>query len=71
MSQAFKCDICGDCVDNEADAYSEWEIAREQTTINTVPVDLYIKVGADVPHLNQACRNLLLAKVKAWVAANL
>ena len=71
MSQAFKCDICGDCVSSEAAAYSEREEARESTNILGVQVDIGIIVKVYVQHVCNTCWPLVRQKVKAWINANL
>jgi hypothetical protein len=71
MSQAYKCDLCGDCVDDASDATSEREVARESATISTTQADLYIKLGVDVAHVCNACFVIVKQKAKAWIIANI
>ena len=71
MSQAFKCDICGSCVDDANDAKSEREVARQSVPINGIDVDMYIKVGASVAHVCDSCFSVIMQKVKQWVIANI
>lgn len=71
MSQAYKCDVCGDCVDNADNAKAEREVARESALIQAVTVDVYIKVGVDVAHVCNTCWLLVMQKVKQWVIANI
>lgn len=70
MSQAYRCDLCGDCIDNLDDARNEREVAREQTSISGTAADLYIKLGADVAHVCNACFVIIKQKAKAWIIAN-
>ena len=71
MSQAFQCDLCGDCVASEDLAKSEREVARESTTINGTQVDIGIIIRAYIPHVCNTCWGLVMDKVKAWVNANI
>jgi hypothetical protein len=71
MTQAFKCDICGECITNEQDAQSERQLARETTTINSVSVDISISIEVYVSHVCDTCWALTLQKVKAWMNANI
>ena len=70
MSQAFKCDICGNCVAQQADAASAREVARENTTIFGKSVDLFIVLGADVAHTCDTCFAEIKSKAKAWLNAH-
>ena len=67
MSIGYQCDICGECVSQEADAKSSREVARESTGVHGTAVDLYIVVGADVAHVCDVCWSEIMRKVKAWV----
>ena len=71
MSQAFKCDICGDCVSSEDLARPEREEVRQPTTILGTQVDIGIIVKVYVPNVCNSCWLLVRSKVKAWIEANL
>jgi len=71
MSQAFKCDICGDCVANEQNVKSQREVAKENTTVDSVPVDIGIIIKVYVSHICDACWAKVMAKVKAWINAHI
>jgi hypothetical protein len=71
MSQAYRCDLCGDCVDNSDDAKNEREIARVTTTISGTSADLYIGLGVAVAHVCNACFVIVKEKTKAWIIANI
>ena len=70
MSQAYKCDLCGNCVDNADNAKNEREVARVNGTIAGTSTDLFIKLGADVAHVCDACFYEIKVKAKAWINAN-
>lgn len=70
MSIGYQCDICGECVSQEADAKSSREVARESATIFSIPVDLFIIIGADVAHVCDTCWAEIMKKAKAWVNAH-
>jgi len=71
MSTAFRCDICGDCVDNADNAKSLREVAREPGNINGRDVDLFIRIGVDVAHVCNTCWSTVMQKVKQWVQAHI
>lgn len=71
MSNAYKCDLCGDCIDNETDAQNRREIQRGTVTINTVPVEMYLMLGAEVPHVCGSCWVLLMKRLKQWAISNI
>jgi hypothetical protein len=71
MSQAYRCDLCGDCVDNADDAKAEREVAREASTVSGTVADLYIKIGVDMPHTCDTCFAIVMQKAKAWMNANI
>ena len=71
MSQAFRCDLCGDCVGSEDNAKREREIARVSANISGTVADVYIKLGADVAHVCDDCFNDIKRKAKQWVNANI
>ena len=68
MSQAFRCDLCGDCVSSEDLAKSEREVVNKSTTINGTQTDIGISVKVYKPHVCNTCWALVMAKVKQWVA---
>ncbi len=70
MSQAYRCDLCGDCVDNADNARQEREVARETSTISGTSAELYIKLGVDVAHVCDTCFAIVLKQAKAWIIAN-
>ena len=70
MSKAFRCDLCGDCIDNEDDARQEREVARETSTIAGTSAELYIELGVDVAHVCNACFAIALQQAKAWIVNN-
>ena len=71
MSISFKCDLCGDCVDSEALAESEREVAHESANISGTQTDIGIIIKVYKPHVCNPCWLLVMAKVKAWVNANI
>jgi hypothetical protein len=71
MSQAFRCDLCGDCVDSADNAKSEREIAKVSANISGTVADIYIKLGAAVAHVCDVCFNEIKRKAKQWVIANI
>lgn len=71
MTQAFRCDLCGECVVSEGNAQSSREVARQPTNINGVGVDIGIIVQAHKQHVCNSCWAKVMQKVKAWVDANL
>jgi len=70
MSKAFRCDLCGDCIDNEDDAQHEREVARVSATVSNTVADVYIKLGADVAHVCNGCFTIIKQKAKQWIVAN-
>ena len=70
MSRAYQCDICGECVSQEADAKSSREVARESANIFGTSVDLFIVTGADVAHVCNTCWAEIMRKVKTWINAH-
>lgn len=70
MSQAYRCDLCGDCIDNADDAKQEREIARVSANISGTVADLYITLGADVAHVCDTCFTIIKQKAKQWIIAN-
>ena len=71
MSQAFQCDLCGDCVSSEDLARAEREVANENTTIAGTQTNIGIIIKAYKAHVCNTCWGLVMAKVKAWVNANI
>lgn len=71
MSQAFQCDLCGDCVANEDLARAEREVAKENTTILGTQLDIGIIIKVYKQHVCNTCWDLVMTKVKAWVNANI
>ena len=70
MSTAFRCDLCGDCVDNADNAKHEREIARVSASISGTVADVYILLGADVAHVCNTCFDIIKQKAKQWIIAN-
>jgi len=70
MSTSFRCDLCGDCVDNADNAKHEREIARVSASISGTVADIYISLGADVAHVCDTCFNIIKQKAKQWIIAN-
>ena len=70
MSTAFRCDLCGDCVDNSDNAKSEREVARVTANISGTSADVFIKLGASVAHVCDTCFNIIKQKAKQWIIAN-
>ena len=70
MSKAFRCDLCGSCIDSEDQAKNEREVARETTSISGTTADLFITLGADVAHVWDECFLIIKQKAKAWIIAN-
>ena len=70
MSQAYRCDLCGNCVDDSDNAKKEREVARVSATISGTTADLYITLGADVAHVCNDCFLLIKQKAKQWIVAN-
>jgi hypothetical protein len=70
MSQAYRCDLCGDCVDDASTANQEREVARESASISGTTADIYIKLGADVAHVCNTCFTIIAQKAKQWIVAN-
>lgn len=70
MTQAYKCDLCGNCVLNADDAKSQRLVVRQTSTINMVEVDIGIIIKVFVPHVCDDCWALTMSKVKAWINAN-
>ena len=70
MSQAYRCDLCGDCVDNADNAKHEREIARVSAAISGTTADVYIALGADVAHVCDTCFDIIKQKAKQWIIAN-
>ena len=68
MSQAFQCDLCGDCVASEDLAKSEREVVNKSTTINGTQTDIGISVKVHKPHVCNTCWALVMAKVKQWAS---
>ena len=71
MSQSFRCDLCGDCVDSADNAKQEREIARVSASISGTTADVYIKLGADVAHVCDVCFDIIKQKAKQWIEANI
>jgi len=71
MSISYQCDICGQCVSQEDNAKSKREVARENTNIFDMNIDLFIIIGADVAHTCDTCWAEIMRKVKAWVNAHI
>jgi len=71
MSQAYRCDLCGNCIDNPDNAKHEREVARESATIEGTVADVYIKVGVDVAHVCDASFAVVMQMVKQWVNAHI
>lgn len=70
MSRAYRCDLCGNCVDNADNAKNEREIARVSGNISGTTADLFIKLGADVAHVCDTCFVIIKQKAKQWIVAN-
>jgi hypothetical protein len=70
MSQAYRCDLCGDCVDDASTAKQEREVARVSASISGTTADVYIKLGADVAHVCDTCFAIIAQKAKQWIVAN-
>ena len=68
MSQAFQCDLCGNCVASEDLAKSEREVVNKSTDIAGTQVDIGIVIKVYKPHVDAECWALVMAKVKAWAA---
>ena len=68
MSQAFQCDLCGDCVSSEDLAKSEREVVNKSTTINGTQTDIGISIKVYKPHVCNTCWALVMTQVKQWVA---
>lgn len=71
MSQAFRCDLCGDCAATEDLARRQREVARESTTVSGTQTDIGIIIKVYQPHVCNTCWSLVMAKVKAWINANI
>ena len=71
MSQAFKCDLCGECADSADTVKHEREVARESASISGTSADIYIRIGADVAHVCDTCFSIIMDKVKLWVNAHI
>ena len=71
MSRGYMCDLCGTCIDNEHDARNQREIQRGTVTVKTVPVEMYLALGASVPHVCADCWTVLMKKLKQWAIANI
>ena len=71
MSQAYRCDICGNCVDNEDEAKSQREVAKESATINGVSFDIGIIIKGYLLHICDPCWTTVMSRVKAWVNAHI
>lgn len=71
MSQAFRCDLCGDCVASEDLAKSTREVANESANIAGTQTDIGIIIKVYKPHVCNTCWALVMQKVKAWVQANI
>jgi len=71
MSQAYKCDLCGDCVDSSDNAQQEREVSRHPKKISGTMTDIYIKMGADVAHVCDNCFELVKEAAKEWVNQHL
>jgi hypothetical protein len=71
MSQAYKCDLCGECSVSEDLVKSEREVARESTTISGTGTDLGIIIKVYKQHVCNSCWSEVMNKVKAWVEAHL
>lgn len=70
MSQAYRCDLCGECSDNPDELKAERKVASESATIEGTTADVYIKVGVGVAHVCDYCFATVMQKAKAWVVAN-
>jgi len=70
MTQAYKCDICGQCELNEQDVLNNREVVKQETTLNAMPVEIGISIKVYVVHICNTCWALAMQKVKAWVEAN-
>ena len=70
MSQAFRCDLCGDYVANEDLAQAEREVAKENVTVSGTQTDIGIIIKVYKQHVCNICWGLVMAKVKAWINAN-
>jgi hypothetical protein len=71
MSTAFRCDICGACVEFAADAKANRVVASESTIIFTVPTVVGIEVQTDKEHVCDTCWAEVMRKVKIWAANKL
>lgn len=71
MSNAFKCDICGDCIDNEADTKNRWIIASVNDTISETPIQIGIGLTLDsFDHVCNACRIRARNIILNWIITN-
>jgi hypothetical protein len=71
MSQAFRCDLCGDCVVSEDLAKAQREVANEPTTVSGTDTNIGIIIKVYKQHVCNACWSNVMNKVKAWADANL
>lgn len=71
MSQAFRCDLCGNCVQSEDLARAEREVARENTTVSNTGTDIGIIIKVYKQHVCNSCWSLVMQRVKQWVDAHL
>jgi hypothetical protein len=71
MSQAYKCDLCGDFISLEADAKRQRNLAQEDTTISNTSTVLTLRLDLGKPHVCDKCFAIGIRKTKAWVIANI
>jgi hypothetical protein len=70
MSQAYKCDICGDFVSAADQAISERQVSKENMLVVGEQIDVGIIIKVYKPHTCDTCFNIILQRVRAWLNAN-
>jgi len=77
VSNAFSCDICGDCVSDEAAAKNLRQLASPNLTIKPpaplpeTTVDTKLVFNVMVPHVCNACWKLVVKELRTFILNNI
>lgn len=71
MSTAFRCDICGDCIDTLQETKNKWIVATVNSTIAGTPVEVSIGLTMAFEHVCEACRVSAKNIAEEWLRNHL